>query len=228
MRTLQQALAAQTGAKAVLTSDAVATHVGALGGRGGVTVAAGTGAIVIAENSAGDLYRVDGWGHLLGDAGSGAAIGRRALEVALEQFDGRRTDAQDLLEQLRTTVGDPPTWPRVVYESPQRAALFASLVPTVLALVDEGDVVARGLVDAAVQELDRSVKAGLAKPGVARRVALSGGLFSSARLRQSMVQSLAGVEIVGKPGDALEGALILAARAMRDDRRPAGSEQVTW
>src|SRR5262249_42184333 len=36
----------------------------------GVVVIAGTGSIVVAQNEAGRVARVGGWGHILGDAGS--------------------------------------------------------------------------------------------------------------------------------------------------------------
>ena len=58
-----------------IASDGLTSLFGALGARDGAVAAAGTGTVVLARR--GDAYaKVDGWGSLLGDAGSGFAIGR--------------------------------------------------------------------------------------------------------------------------------------------------------
>lgn len=75
-------------ARVVIASDGVTSLLGALGVRSGAVVAAGTGTIVVARGSRG-WARVDGWGSLLGDAGSGFAIGRAGLDAALRELDGR-------------------------------------------------------------------------------------------------------------------------------------------
>src|SRR5688572_14534649 len=80
--------------RVVLTGDVVAAYAGALGPVPGVVVAAGTGAVALgvsadAPGAPGHWVRSDGWGHLLGDAGSGYWIGRRGLDEALRAHDGR-------------------------------------------------------------------------------------------------------------------------------------------
>jgi N-acetylglucosamine kinase-like BadF-type ATPase len=66
-----------------VTSDAVTAHAGALGGRTGVVLAIGTGAVAIGIGDDGTYARVDGWGPWLGDEGSGAWIGAAGLRAAL-------------------------------------------------------------------------------------------------------------------------------------------------
>ena len=51
-------------------------------------MAAGTGTVCVARRGE-RLVKVDGWGSLLGDAGSGFAIGRAGLDSALRHADGR-------------------------------------------------------------------------------------------------------------------------------------------
>ena len=51
-------------------------------------MAAGTGTVCVARRGE-RCAKVDGWGALLGDAGSGFAIGRAGLDPALRHADGR-------------------------------------------------------------------------------------------------------------------------------------------
>lgn len=61
---------------------------GALEGRPGIAVVAGTGSICCGRNASGSRVRIGGWGHLLGDEGSGYAIGRDALKAVTHYWDG--------------------------------------------------------------------------------------------------------------------------------------------
>ncbi|MFJ6997920.1 BadF/BadG/BcrA/BcrD ATPase family protein, partial [Streptomyces sp. NPDC003090] len=94
---LPGALGAALGVRRLaLASDAVTAYAGALGTVPGTVVAAGTGLVALGT----DLVRwrrADGWGHLLGDCGSGAWIGRAGLEAALRAHDGRRGGSPALL-----------------------------------------------------------------------------------------------------------------------------------
>ena len=72
----------------LLAHDSVTSFLGALGDRRGVVVAAGTGSIILGVGRD-SIARVDGWGNLVGDAGSGYWIGRRAIDAALRDYDGR-------------------------------------------------------------------------------------------------------------------------------------------
>lgn len=63
----------------------VTAYLAANGTRHGVVVAAGTGVVTLGVGPEG-VARVDGWGHLLGDAGSAYWIGRAGLDAALRTF----------------------------------------------------------------------------------------------------------------------------------------------
>lgn len=54
----------------------------------GLVLIAGTGSVVLARNCEGTVLRAGGWGHLLGDPGSGYAIGQDGLQAVAEAFDG--------------------------------------------------------------------------------------------------------------------------------------------
>jgi len=82
-----------------------------------VAVIAGTGSVVC-----GQQRRIGGWGPLVGDAGSGFSIGRRALAAACAAEDGSGpcTVLRECLladagvASLREWLGRLPTWPAVI------------------------------------------------------------------------------------------------------------------
>lgn len=165
---------AATGARRVVAvSDAVGAHVAALDFAPGVVLAAGTGAIAIGSDLDAVWRRVDGLGHLLGDRGSGAWIGRCALESVC------RPDADvssALVSRMRSRFGSEDELVRAVYRSAERAAVLASFVPEVIAAAAEGDAVADGILDAAADELAATARA--AAEGIPGPIVLTGGLMS--------------------------------------------------
>ncbi len=70
------------------TNDAEIALMAALGQTYGIVVIAGTGSIVYGVTPDGQSFRVGGWGHLLGDKGSGYDIGLHALQAVMESYDG--------------------------------------------------------------------------------------------------------------------------------------------
>jgi glucosamine kinase len=73
---------------AYVVDDSVTALEGALGGRDGTLASLGTGSFFIRKSPQG-LRHVGGWGFHLGDEGSAAWLGRRALSLALRVADGR-------------------------------------------------------------------------------------------------------------------------------------------
>ncbi|WOF22375.1 BadF/BadG/BcrA/BcrD ATPase family protein [Microbacterium betulae] len=217
------------GAVVVLAADAVTAHLGALSGRAGVTVAAGTGAIGIAQTEDGSLHRVDGWGHLLGDVGSGAWIGQRALVEAMRAYDVRDASGRALLERGVERFGPTETWPAQLYGRDDRAAVMASFVPDVIALAEKGDEAARRILDAAAEGLAETARAALSRPGVPPRLALTGGLFSSAALFRGVASRAPdGVEVVSAEGTPLDGAVRLARMATGTAPRLRERDLIVW
>lgn len=118
--------------RVALAADAVTAYVGALGGRPGAVVAAGTGLIALGTDLTA-WRRADGWGHLLGDCGSGAWIGRAGLEAALRAHDGRPGGSAALLARAEATFGPAPGLPGALYPRTDRAGVLASFAPEVAA-----------------------------------------------------------------------------------------------
>lgn len=77
-------------ARLVLESDAHTMLLGAHAGQAGVMVAAGTGSVGEVLRADGRRHEVSGWGFPVGDEGSGAWLGLRAMALAQQALDLRR------------------------------------------------------------------------------------------------------------------------------------------
>jgi glucosamine kinase len=133
-----------TGADEVLvTGDVVTAHAGALGGGPGVVITAGTGTNCLGVN--GDrIERADGFGYLLGDDGSGFAIGRSGMAAALRAREGRGP-ATSLADVLDAHFADVPDFPHGIYSMANPVASIASFTRVVVAEARAGDAVASEL-----------------------------------------------------------------------------------
>lgn len=88
-----QAFAKHLNAPVYIRSDAYITLFGLAGGNSpAVLMLSGTGSMGMAENAAGEISIVAGWGRLTGDEGSGYYIGLEGLKAALHAADGIGTD----------------------------------------------------------------------------------------------------------------------------------------
>lgn len=233
---------ADVGVPMVVTNDAVTAHLGALGGEPGAVIVAGTGAIALAGSESG-WARADGWGTLLGDAGGGFWIARRALEDALRAFDGRG-GSPALREAAAARFGDLSQIARAVYDASDPVATVAAFTRDVADVAHGGDAAATAIIAAAGRELARTVTAALdranllAAPepkgpgalgsvgdGQAVIVSWSGGVFSAGDLILDPLRAAlpAGVVLRAPLGDGLDGAArLLDAPTLFSDliRRP--------
>ena len=73
----------------VLDTDAHTMLLGAHGGHPGTMVAAGTGSVGQVLHADGSRFQVSGWGFPVGDEGSGAWLGLRAMGLAQQALDRR-------------------------------------------------------------------------------------------------------------------------------------------
>ncbi|MGM9918541.1 MAG: N-acetylglucosamine kinase [Lactimicrobium massiliense] len=73
----------------ILVNDAVVGFYGALGGKAGINVVAGTGSIAYGQDENGNQARSGGWSDLVGDEGSCAWIGKKGMELFFREADGR-------------------------------------------------------------------------------------------------------------------------------------------
>ncbi|MFJ9243990.1 N-acetylglucosamine kinase [Streptomyces sp. NPDC101776] len=210
---LPGALAREFGVRTVaLAADAVIAYVGALGARPGAVVAGGTGLIAIGTDLAG-WRRADGWGHLLGDCGGGAWIGRAGLEAALRAHDGRDGGSGALLSCAEERFGAMAGLPGQLYPRSDRAAVLASFAPLVAECAPD-DPVAAGILRAAARHIAESAVAVCPAAGEPH-IALTGGLFKMGEplltpLYKELAKRLPWARSVTAEGDPLDGAVRIA------------------
>lgn len=200
-----------------LTHDSVTAFLGTLGGERGAVVAAGTGVVTLAVGRS-RVARVDGWGNIMGDAGSAYWIGREALDAGMRAYDGRgpRTPLTDVMRER---------WPDLeeayidLQADPDRIRIVASFAPAVAELADS-DTVSQSICVRAAEELARSVTAALERVAEADdrsaswAVGAVGGVFESELIRSRFVQLLdegpVAVHLVSARGTGLDGAVALS------------------
>lgn len=79
-------------AKVCVTTDAIASYLGAIGPEPGILLIAGTGSIALARNDRGEFVRAGGWGYLFGDEGGGFWIGKEAIRECLAEPEPGRSE----------------------------------------------------------------------------------------------------------------------------------------
>ena len=163
----------------ILTHDARIALVGGAEESSGVIIIAGTGSIVYGTDIAGREAQAGGWGHLLGDEGSGYDIARRALQAVSRAADGRGVPMQlsalilDALEfsQPRNLI----PWMHSVGKDK-----VAQLAGVVFHAANANDSVAQGILDEAADELVLAARVVIDKLRFSQpfNLVLSGGIFS--------------------------------------------------
>lgn len=200
--------------RVVVTHDSVTSFLGVLGDQNGAVVAAGTGVVTLGvgpEHSA----RVDGWGYIMGDAGSGYWIGRAALDAVMRAFDGRGP-ATALAGVVQERWPDLETAYSLLQASHDRVRTVASFAAPTAALAATGDEVAMRICREAAGELALAVIAALQVTDAPDDAAVGaiGGVFGSDLIRSTFTDAVRavrpGVRFVPPIGSGLDGAVALA------------------
>jgi len=159
-------------ARTIVVNDALVALEAGAPGAPGVVIISGTGSISYGRNPRNEGARAGGWGHVLGDEGSGFWIGRAALRAVLRQADrrGPRTALTPLLLQ-HFGVSEAQSLIHEVYQTDLRPAAIAALARAVQTAFSEGDPAATGILGAAADELESS------GVSVARRLGLGAEPF---------------------------------------------------
>lgn len=198
----------------LLAHDSTICYLGALGDEQGVMIACGTGVVTLGVGPT-EVARVDGWGWIIGDAGSAFWIGRNALEAAMRGYDGRRSSTV-LTELIGRDFDDLELAYLELQSDPDKVSRVASYA----AVVDEAsasDLVARNILDKAAAHLAEAVGTAAHRVGLGRHAAPTvcalGRTFDSTRVRGKFVAYLTmewpDFQLTAPRGDGLGGAELL-------------------
>jgi N-acetylglucosamine kinase-like BadF-type ATPase len=167
--------------RTVVVNDALIALVAGVGDAPGIVIIAGTGSIAYGRNARDEAARAGGWGHIIGDEGSGYWIGREALAAVMREVDGRGPATRLTADVLAYFgVADTSHLPRIVYDREVPRMSVAAIGPIVQRASEQGDAVATRILERAAEELvlaARSVAARLEMRGDAFPFILAGGVF---------------------------------------------------
>jgi glucosamine kinase len=206
----------------VVITDAEAAMEDAFGEGPGILLIAGTGSIAWGRSPAGTTQRCGGWGPVIGDEGSGAWLGRKALQVIAAAHDGREPETA-LTGALLTALELDDVAAIIRWAASATPADFATLAPAVLSAAEVGDLRANTVVTMAVEELALHIRALARALFVDERaaipIALHGGLLAKGRpmrkrLEHRLKTLVPGAMVRHQPVDAVRGAVTMALRTI--------------
>lgn len=197
----------------------------AFGEGAGVLVIAGTGAIAYGRNSAGDTARTGGWGYLVSDEGSGSWVGLEAVRAVLREKD--RGESPALLGRLMEAFGAEDFDQFIVKLNGNPVPDFSMLFPAVLSSAEDGDAMARAVLEGGGREL--AIKAGTLVERLFMHNVCSvisyGGVFSSseivrAEFASEMKKLCPSATFLTRTVDPARGALERARRGFKAASAP--------
>jgi N-acetylglucosamine kinase-like BadF-type ATPase len=207
------------GTRVLVVNDALVALEAGAPGSPGIVVICGTGSIAYGRNGQGLAARSGGWGHIIGDEGSGYWIGRQAVQAVMRDADGRGP-ATSLSQQVLAHFDIPAasSLVHIVYGLHGANRSMAMLGPSVQMASESGDEVASAILDRAASEL------ALAARSVAERLrlrtnsfpfVLAGGVFRVVpslvdRLRPHLLEIAPGASIDLLREEPARGAVRLA------------------
>jgi glucosamine kinase len=184
----------------------------------GVSLIAGTGSVAWGRRADGTEARAGGWGHLLGDEGSGYRVALDAVRHALDRMDAGAPvdplttgllDSCDLTD--RTELID------FVYRRQDRR-YWAERAAVVTGLAAQGDPAAAVIIDAAADALAALATRVLGRLHLPGPVVLGGGFaVHQPRLQRAVRERLGGTEVRLLTHAPAVGAVRLAAALPRPE-----------
>jgi glucosamine kinase len=169
----------------VVVNDVVGAWAAATDARPGVGVISGTGSNVLGVGPDGRAWRAGGWGHVLGDEGSGYWLAVQSIKAALADRDG--SGPQTALSAAAIDffgVQSVEALATLVYAKPLSKGEIAAFAIETARVAFAGDTVARGLYARAAEELARQIAAVIERTALAGEfsVGLIGSAFKAGKL----------------------------------------------
>jgi N-acetylglucosamine kinase-like BadF-type ATPase len=154
----------------LVVNDVVGAWATATGAEPGVAAISGTGSNVFGVGGMGAhtrAWRAGGWGHLLGDEGSGYWLGVQSIKAALR--DREASGPQTALSDAVCEFFNAPTVEAAaaqVYSKPLTKGDIAAFATETARLAAQGDAVARALYERGAAELGEQIAAVIRQTGL--------------------------------------------------------------
>jgi N-acetylglucosamine kinase-like BadF-type ATPase len=216
----------------IVVNDVVGAWATATGGHPGVGVISGTGSNVFGVGPDGRPWRAGGWGHVLGDEGSGYWFGVESIRAALRDRDGSGPETA-LGEAVLEHFGAPTVEALAasVYSKPLGKGELAAFAIETARAAAAGDAVARAIYAEGARLLGEQVAAVIARTGLRGRfpVGLIGSAFKvgapfTGPLREAIHARAPQAEVSVVEMAPVGGCLMLAARAAGAGGEPGRDE----
>lgn len=213
--------------KIVTVNDAETALYGGISGGIGIILVSGTGSISFGRNKEGFNARCGGWGHILGDEGSGYDIGKKALTAITRSYDGR--EPETLLTSLvlkKLNITKPDDLIDYVYRSGAGKKEIASLAQVVDEAYKKGDKRAEKILKESAYELFLCVIPIVEKLEFGNKavtLALNGSVLTKNKYINNTFKKFINekyplIEITNMKDDAAWGAVLIALDTIsRDD-----------
>ncbi len=205
----------------IVVNDVVGAWSAATGASPGVAAISGTGSNVFGVGPHARAWRAGGWGHVLGDEGSGYWLALRSIRAALA--DRERSGPATALGEAAVAffgTGSIEALAQLVYSRPLSKGEIAAFAVETARVAHAGDEVACGLYERAASELGAQITAVIRESGLEGEfpVGLIGSAFKAGAI---FVEPLASVIHERAPEARVSvvemapvgGCLLLAARA---------------
>ena len=172
----------------VVETDAQIALEAAFAGGPGIILIGGTGSIALYRTEDNKILRAGGWGSIIGDEGSGFAIGRDGLNAVFRQHDGR--SEKTLLTKKALQFYGVAQVEHLVTKIYHEKADVASFAPQVFEAVNERDRVAHGVLVKNSNDLAELVRVLIMQVRPKRKlpICLMGGMLESENVYAKMVK----------------------------------------
>ncbi len=211
----------------IVVNDVVGAWASATGAGPGVAAIAGTGSNVFGVGEGGRSWRTGGWGHLLGDEGSGYWLGAESIRAALRDRDasgpstglGRAACEFFGCETVEAVAS-------LVYSKPLTKGEIAAFAIDTAKLAEHGDEVARELFERGATLLGDQIAAVIGQVRLKDEfpVGLIGSAYKAgevflAPLRRRIAEAAPHARVAIVEMAPVGGSLLLAAKARGQQQR---------
>lgn len=205
----------------IVVNDVVAAWAAATGAQPGIGAISGTGSNVFGMGPAGRVWRAGGWGHLLGDEGSGYWLGIESIKAALHDREASGPDtALSAAACAFFGRGSVEEVAALVYSKPLTKGEIAAFATEAAKLAARGDAVARELYGNGARELAGQILVVIRQTGLTGSfpVGLIGSVFKAGPvfvqpLTEAVQEFMPGARVSVVEMAPAGGSLLLAARA---------------